>query len=67
MKKNVNKIFCGCCDWKCLKTIPIDNEEYFKISSNNFIIISNQCKKGPEETDILIEKKELYSIYKEKE
>jgi hypothetical protein len=57
-------ILCECNSANCRLKIEIPAEEY-SLKENHEIIIVNNCKIGPEPTDILIKEKNGYKIYRE--
>lgn len=60
------KILCECSSFDCTKLIDLPTREALKaklISAG--VIIIDGCHMGPDSTDVLVEKKVGYSIYKE--
>jgi len=61
------KFACECASMGCKKVIELSVEEMLEIRQQGCIIISSDCERGPEPEDILVEEKEGYAIYREKE
>ncbi len=59
------RLLCECMSFDCGLTIDIPVDEALDARVGKVIIVAG-CSTGPEDTDTLIEKKEGYSIYKEK-
>lgn len=57
-------IFCECGS-RCRKTIALDAGVYSDFSRRGLIMIVNGCEHGPEPTDVLVEEREGYKLYKE--
>lgn len=59
------KFLCECDSSICLESVEFTLEDWNEIKlKDDHYVISNDCPHGPEDTDILVEKKENYSIYK---
>lgn len=60
-------IFCECQGFECYVPITMSDEEYVEAKnidrSKRIFVISNDCERGPEPTDVLVEKREGYSLY----
>lgn len=59
------RALCECNSFNCKWAIDLSYEENLAAHLNGNIIIINGCSHGAESTDILVEKKEKYSIYRE--
>ncbi len=59
------KTLCECNSFTCDKSIMLSYEECCKAHEDGNIIIVKNCEAGPEPTDVLVEEKNKYSIYKE--
>lgn len=59
-------LLCECDSYSCREkvTVPIEEAQAIK-KYFNVVVIVNGCLTGPNSTDVLIEKKQGYSIYKE--
>ena len=58
-------VLCECGGVTCRQAITLSYEENLKAHNNGSLVIIDGCANGPELTDILIEKKDGYSIYRE--
>lgn len=59
------KILCECGGLDCEMKIDLPHEENVKAHQNGGVIIVKGCSQGPFPTDILVEEKDKYSIYRE--
>ena len=59
------KVLCECNSWTCDKSITLPLEQCTKDREGGNIIIVSDCEAGPDPTDVLVEEKDGYSIYKE--
>ena len=59
------RIPCECNSYGCNCMIDLSYEENLKAHLNGGIVIIHACSHGPEPTDILVKKKDKYSIYRE--
>lgn len=59
------RVLCECNSFDCKWVIDLSYEENLKAHQNGSMIIINGCSQGPDPTDILVEKKDKYSIYRE--
>jgi hypothetical protein len=59
------KVLCECNSFDCKWAIDLSYEENLEAHKNGGVIIINGCSKGPDSTDILVEEKDKYSIYRE--
>lgn len=57
------EILCECSSL-CRKTVALDAGVYGDFSRQGLVIIVNGCKHGPEPTDVLVEEREGYKLYK---
>jgi hypothetical protein len=55
---------CECGSKECSLIIAIDEDELNDIERKGTYVISNNCEYGPTETDVLVETRAGYSIYK---
>ena len=62
------KLVCECNSFDCNEQIEISAEEtsLFMRQNPRPVVISNDCKTGPDSTDVLLEEKATYKLYKEK-
>lgn len=58
-------MLCECNSFDCAWTIDLPYEEGLEAHQNGGIIIINGCLNGPDSTDILVQTKDKYSIYRE--
>ena len=58
-------IFCECNSANCGITADIELEVYQKAVADGVYVIVDGCRTGPEPEDILVEKREGYSLYKD--
>lgn len=60
------QVFCEC-DSYCTRTVEMSVDEQLAIRQNpRHIIIVKGCPKGPSPSDVLVEERETYTIYKAK-
>ena len=58
-------VLCECSGITCRQAITLSYEENLKAHENGSLIIIDGCATEPDPTDIFIEKKDGYSIYRE--
>ncbi len=59
---------CECNDITCKKTIRLSVGEMEELKTNmNYILIVEGCLTGPESTDVFVEEKTGYSIFRSEE
>ena len=58
-------VLCECNSFTCKMVITLSDEENMAAHTNGKILIINGCQTGPDPTDILIEEKTGYSLYRE--
>lgn len=58
-------MLCECSSLDCSETIELSFEEALRIHQNDLVIIVDGCMTGPDPTDVLVSKKEGYSLYRE--
>jgi hypothetical protein len=56
---------CECNSVDCGLAVDLSFEEAMGVEASGLIFIAKGCKKGQEETDVLIEERENYSLYRE--
>ena len=59
------KALCECDSFNCNKIIILSLEENREAHREGKLIIIDGCNKGPNPTDVFIEKKDGYTIYRE--
>lgn len=54
------------CDSDCVEEFEVPDEEALEImlNRNNLTIISDNCKHGPEKTDVFVEQRQGYKVYR---
>ena len=58
-------VLCECNSFNCKMVITLSYEENMEAHTNEKIVIINGCSTGPDSTDILVEEKTGYSLYRE--
>lgn len=60
------QLLCECNSLNCTWVLEVTPEEIceFNAMHPRPVIIANTCEHGPEPTDVLIERREKYSLYK---
>lgn len=61
----MSELVCQCMSFNCGKSILIPTTENLSIVASGLIPIVDGCETGPEPTDVLVEKKTGYSLYRE--
>ncbi len=61
------EVFCECESFDCAKLIklPFDTAMEIAAITPKAYVIVDDCQVGPNETDVLYEKREGYSLYRE--
>ena len=60
------EVLCECNSTRCKKVINLSVAEMVQATEDvDHVIIANNCRKGPDKTDVLVEKRRGYSIYRE--
>lgn len=61
---NAAKFRCECVSSKCHEFVSISCAEYARIRLiPNSVLLAKACKRGPEPTDVLLEKHDTYNVY----
>ncbi len=55
---------CQCNSATCTLRVQLELDVAEKFQQNNEVVIVVGCKNGPSKDDILVEKRERYSVYK---
>ena len=61
-------VLCECNSFNCVAlpiNMSIEEQTAIKQGCPDYVVISNKCLNEPDPTDILVEKREEYSIYRE--
>jgi hypothetical protein len=59
------QVICECDSWDhCGKSVELPVEEALEILRKGLVIIVDGCQNGPNSTDVLVEKRKGYSIYR---
>lgn len=59
------RVLCKCESFDCDKVIVLSFEENMEAHKDGRLIIIDGCCKGPNPTDVFIEEKDGYTIYRE--
>ena len=58
-------VSCECNSFECNETVEVHFKDYLRWSDYGWVIISKNCPKGPEPSDVLVEEHGYYSLYQE--
>ena len=59
------KALCLCDSFECSIWVEVPFDEAQAVEQGGLVLIARSCRVGPNPTDVLVEERELYSLYRD--